>query len=895
MFSSFSYILTESNEPAIKKHSAKKFTPTLSTSWRGNYGRMKNPSHRLTNYHGPYPQIVLESARFELLKLIDMREGHGYNKLKMKCGIYPDGSRDVDFDGWGDASDYFSCSGEPEKYLQDFDFDPSFSSRMNGPNFRSCVKSVTASAKSSGFSCRLNAANSPVEISGKGDADVKSKGKRKSVPVATVTFEESEVSDTEETSSDSCSDTNAAETNKHTDEDVRMVTVSNNIGNKTNNLNANIAGHNESVQGGDTNVAEINKHTDKEIKQLTDSNNLEDEINDSNANVAEHNKPEHEENGKSEETTARSVENNGKSSQHDENDVSKPETNGVNDNVKEKNVNVSKEIGSIEVNGKNVINKPETTVVNDNDERKIVSVSKASGSVEVNNVEDILNRSVIILESDENDMTENSPIFIDESFIEAGSVDNVTPSNSANSPVEIADSSDSSEEKQSNNHTAEKDPIIVDESFIEARMVDTMPSNNANSPVEIVDSADSSEEIQSNGSEMIVDLADSVGSDGAETNSEGDGTSVKRKHIELDNYELEEGEIISSDEDEDVEYIGKSLKPSNITVDEGKPKKQKVSNFESSSSMRDPENNIQRPMNFSRFKIDRRPTAVNWPHVDSNHNDNAQMNKDIVVKDDKINANIPEASTNSAENKMLEKRFKCDYCPTVSAKKEKMLKHLQDAKHYSSSYILVNENGKPIQIVQKTGPKCFEAAFKGPIPICPEPYCSKIFRDIYSCVFHCRKLHNKEEPAYALAELLGEDVIPCKRDAYDCDICGVHCLSSRELFQHRKIEKHVTINPRPDSQTVYLCCDCNETFCNLNEVLKHRTKSNNHFSDVRVLHISFTRRKKKLLPFDGVPVTGLSAVETEISYLQALNICNTTNKTRRQITARIRDLSTLLR
>ena len=74
-----------------------------------------------------------------------------------------------------------------------------------------------------------------------------------------------------------------------------------------------------------------------------------------------------------------------------------------------------------------------------------------------------------------------------------------------------------------------------------------------------------------------------------------------------------------------------------------------------------------------------------------------------------------------------------------------MFKHLQELKHYSASRVLVDEKGVPVKIIQKNGPRCLEAAFKGPVPIYPDPDCSEIFRDIYSCVFHYKNAHNKAE------------------------------------------------------------------------------------------------------------------------------------------------------
>ena len=755
--------------------------------------------------------MLLESARFELLKLIDMREGYGYDKLKLKLGIYQDGSRDVDFDGWGDASDYFSCSGEPEEYLQDFDFDPSFSRHLNDPNNHN-----------SHFSHDVTSSDYQAFSNGKNESGLNTKGQRRSAPVATVTSQEQNGNDTDTTSDSSDSSTDA-------EDEINKKTDSNNLDTKNNESVSNTVKKNKL----DSDIVAEHKAEDKEKSEGTAANATDDDDDD-------------DDNKNSMLSSSGTV-------QIAETIINKPEANAIVDNGE--NLSHDLDSSSTETATKGVIDNQEAAVVNDNG--NTMSNTAEVGSVDEDN-QSTLNSSVIILEDSEITTTEINPIVIEESYIEVGMVDN------------------------------------------------TMPSNSADSPVEITDSTDSCEEILPNGTEMIIDLADNTVSDGSGALSE-DGSSrhsLKRKRIE-EVYELEEGEIISSDsEDDDVQYLGKSqVIHASKQTDEPKSKKQNISNSNCTSGMIDIENN------GLSFVIDRTPAAVNEPLVDKNRNYNDNTDKTKIMTDyegktgsvvkDEINANVTESAATLATSGILQKKYKCDYCPTISADGGKMLKHLLDAKHYSSSHVLVNENGKPVLTDQKSGQKYHEAAFCGPIPICPEPYCSKVFKDIYSCVFHYTSAHNKKDRAYALAELLGEDVIPCKTTKngdYECEVCGAKFICSPLLlFEHKRKENHITIHPRPDAQTVFLCCDCKEVFYNLNDILRHRVKSSSHTKEVRVLHISFTRVKKKLLPFSDKPAAGLSAVENEIRYLEALTVCNTSKQTRRQITARIRDLSKSLK
>ena len=101
-----------------------------------------------------YPRSVIENASSHLKEVIDGQNGIGWNKLKRKCGIFPENGNNGNEKGWGYPSHFFSLTGLPEEYLGE----------------------LSADLGLSGFAAY---------------AETTSKSPGKSAPTATVTFAES--------------------------------------------------------------------------------------------------------------------------------------------------------------------------------------------------------------------------------------------------------------------------------------------------------------------------------------------------------------------------------------------------------------------------------------------------------------------------------------------------------------------------------------------------------------------------------------------------------------------------------------------------------------------------------------------------------------------------------
>ena len=689
-------LITEPDEFESKRPSDSGKLEMASSAYTGGIGHSdayggRWPSCKLPNYYGPYQRFMLESAKFELLKTISMKNGLGWNRLKTKCGISSDDSRDSSFKGWGDASDNFSFSALPPDYLYEF------------------TDNVAANS-----SARDTAAYS----------SVRNTKTSKTVAAATAT--------------------------------------------------------NDDSNGGDGSVKKI------------------------------------------ENDASTSGYDNGKLGTNDT-DVAEPSTSASSDST-------SHEKTDLALTSKN--------------EEENVKVDNSSDKI-------TLNTSVITVEDD----TDNEPIIIDDSF---------SVSNDLNS--------------------SKSDLIIVDH-------------DSSSDSLEILEQ------------------------------------TLKRKLQELEADDIEDGEIIDLNDDDDdddivIEEQEKSKKSESLNVtieinsDERKQKKQKSSSSASSSSSSSAgdgsclENNSPQPeINITPFFVlDRKPYDL-----DKILSENSDVKNDgvkelidtdeLLDEPETIESSVDDAltgckdvassqsvPTSAVGNDTLDKKYKCDLCPAISANKDKMLAHLQQAMHFSASLVAMNANGKPESLVKEDGLKNKKALYKSIIPICPEPSCSNIFKDIYSCARHFQSTHNrdKEGLVYALAELQGEEVIKRQHLILECAICAKNFPSSKSLFKHMKNENHVTFTTQKDTQTSFLCCKCGHTYSSLWKGLEHRRRKKPHFADFRVLHIGLQRIKKTVLPMIKTPLVELTPAESELNKLTEL-LKNSKGAERKQIKHQIYNLRKILR
>ena len=236
------------------------------------------------------------------------------------------------------------------------------------------------------------------------------------------------------------------------------------------------------------------------------------------------------------------------------------------------------------------------------------------------------------------------------------------------------------DDNETNNNVNEA--IVIDDSIILSDDEGCIQKEeNANNPLEINDSSSSSEDVQFNGCEMIIDLSADVELKEAVENISDAGISnqsLKRKHTELECIEREEGEIVDSDVDES-ECIGKnslstqkSSQSVQLQIADQTNKKQRVSCAPSSENSRDSENNISEPVANveSFFMIDRKPSCLNELQLlecqdiseQVNNKNNVNNKATTLEKEEKgyktnLKKDASETPSYSTENKALDKKF----------------------------------------------------------------------------------------------------------------------------------------------------------------------------------------------------------------------------------------------
>ena len=253
------------------------------------------------------------------------------------------------------------------------------------------------------------------------------------------------------------------------------------------------------------------------------------------------------------------------------------------------------------------------------------------------------------------------------------------------------------------------------------------------------------------------------------------------------------------------------------------------------------------------------------------------------------------ASTSATDVKILKKIYQCDLCSTFSEDREIIMTHLREAEHYSASSVLV-DGDTPRNTLQQYCIKWEAASYKNPIPVCPHRDCPCIFLHIYASASHYNLFHDEEaEPQYALAELVKEDIIKFDHMVSSCKICSKVFSDRNLLLKHLKATDHFPYSRAENTKPHFLCCHCNHTFDSFLHAGQHvlEKKRKKHFSDIRVMHISFMKVVKKLLPFQSTPLGRKAAVISEVYNLKCLKQ-NVGRSAKKMINERIKYLRTLI-
>ena len=253
------------------------------------------------------------------------------------------------------------------------------------------------------------------------------------------------------------------------------------------------------------------------------------------------------------------------------------------------------------------------------------------------------------------------------------------------------------------------------------------------------------------------------------------------------------------------------------------------------------------------------------------------------------------ASTSTTDVKILKKIYQCDLCSTFSEDRQIIMTHLREAEHYSASSVLV-DGDTPRNTLQQYCIKWEAASYKNPIPVCPHRDCPCIFLHIYASASHYSLFHDEEaEPQYALAELVKEDIIKFDHMVSSCKICSKVFSDRNLLLKHLKATDHFPYSRTENTKPHFLCCHCNHTFDSFLHAGQHviEKKRKKHFSDIRVMHISFMKVVKKLLPFQSTPLGRRAAVISEVYNLKCLKQ-NVGRSAKKMINERIKYLRTLI-
>ena len=87
-------------------------------------GKTKQISKHLKGYTGPYPYQMLNDARFTLMKGIEMKDTVIWARIRSKTGILENRLREAGFQGWGEASTYFSHADLLEENVTEGRYQP---------------------------------------------------------------------------------------------------------------------------------------------------------------------------------------------------------------------------------------------------------------------------------------------------------------------------------------------------------------------------------------------------------------------------------------------------------------------------------------------------------------------------------------------------------------------------------------------------------------------------------------------------------------------------------------------------------------------------------------------------------------------------------------------------
>ena len=293
-------------------------------------------------------------------------------------------------------------------------------------------------------------------------------------------------------------------------------------------------------------------------------------------------------------------------------------------------------------------------------------------------------------------------------------------------------------------------------------------------------------------------------------------------------------------------------------------------------------------------------------NIDGNHeemNDN-ETTETVVNPTSRREENIIDLDKDVSQGIVMTTRqgdtykFKCDFCPAVSAYEKGILKHLEEAMHYSASLVSVDGTGIPENTVWQCMLTHEPARFKTVIATCPYRKCCQIFRHIYMCATHYNLFHNPEEgPVYALSDVIGEERITVCDIFEQCKVCSAK-FGRKNIISHMKKENHLPYTDSVDGnvKTIFLCTHCEQVSPKFFKILNHvhMNKLNKGIdAEIRVFHISHKRVTKSVLPYKPTTEIDLAIVNSEINNLIELKKTANGKSTQRMIHVKLQEMKRL--
>lgn len=274
------------------------------------------------------------------------------------------------------------------------------------------------------------------------------------------------------------------------------------------------------------------------------------------------------------------------------------------------------------------------------------------------------------------------------------------------------------------------------------------------------------------------------------------------------------------------------------------------------------------------FFIDRSggdATGENQIQSDSQPETCSIINSSVMISD---KGDAPGSNNNSS--KQLTKKYKCDFCPHMTADHSMMYKHLQDCMHHAASKVVVDAKDAVIHLIEPTSVIYEGAKYKKVIAACPEPGCQLLFKSIYICSHHMTRCHKSEEMAYGLVQVIDREPckVPMKHYSTLCLTCGEQFTTNKKLSMHLSQSGHDLFKTRVDCRSYTLCPYCHNIYPSFNSawdhIRKHQSFAKDGKLDLILLQVSTEIKKFAMYAYEDNEFARSLIIKNKISDLTSM-------------------------